>query len=495
MPFRDVPRAILIIAVASVFVTALIGFDALPLLRGGDGHQWPYKPVELSHSMPMILAVAIYVFGAIQIVRSMRRKTWPILVWSIVGTVILSWCAAYAHHSDIRYALFARTVSSDITGTHYAAANLDWGGGEWQHWTTVMGRFGGRVATLPPGESMWYGMLNSILGVIPGIAKILGNSLREYAAHTGEITEYPNAYLASAWFGILMPLWSGLTVLPLYTVTKRIKGVDARTICIWWPIVPGVAAFGASWDTLYPLLGVTAFWILVVGLEHTHHGHDAAWIMTGGMLFGVLMFFNFLLFPILILFGLYTIGRHFMREHPGDELNGWLHPFSVALWFWMGIVPPWMIYSLAGGESVFDLVRTALKAHNDMERPYMFWVGMNLWDWALWTGIPFVGLWLLGVWRGTKAWLEERRWRHDGVQPPLTGIALLCTVLILSASGITRGESSRIWLFLSPFVLTSAVYGLRHLTGDGRPRGIPWLMVTIAQAIIMIVLTVNIPVM
>src|SRR5258708_5833076 len=63
------------------------------------------------------------------------------------------------------------------------------------------------------------------------------------------------------WFGVLMPVWVALTILPLY----RLGG---KWAALWWPLIPSLALFAPVWNTFYPLLAVLAYFALDHALRH-----------------------------------------------------------------------------------------------------------------------------------------------------------------------------------------------------------------------------------
>jgi len=367
-------------------------------------------------------------------------------------------------HDDIGYELFARTASGVTTGPHLAAAEIDWGAGDWRNWPAVMTGYQGRsvhVALSPPGLPLWYGLLNAIFDAVPDAANRLQLSLMPYQCSNYALLAYTPAEWASAWFGMLMPLWAALAVFPLYGVARRVIGAEAaRWPLLWFPLIPALALFVPTWNTLYPLFSLSAFWLLLIGLEKRR---GVLCFIAAGLLTGLLTFANFSLVPLAGLLGFYTL-LHYGRQ--------WQKAVIVGLWFGVGFIALWLIYGLVTGLTPLDLLRVAFDEHLSLERPYIPWLWLHFWEWALLTGIPLIVLWL---------WTA---WRQNG-PPRLLAVALLLTMIALLLSGTARGETGRVWLFFSPFVLIVAGSAIRATHAPPLRNGI---LITAAQAALLIAL-------
>lgn len=467
-------RSILIIIALTTLLTLIIGLDLTPWLRGGYGWRWAYAPADVGRSVPLLVAVAGYVLGGWVIVRQKRAPL--TLLWAMAGTVIISVAVTYAHHGDPLYTLFARTVDVTTTGQHQSALELDWESEQWRDWSDYMRGIDGHIALSPPGGTLWYGALNAGLEQSPALADTLRDPLLDYQCHNYAFINTTPAEQASTWFGVLMPLWAALTVLPLYAAGRLLVDADtARWMVVWWALVPGIAAFAASWNTLYPLLAVTALWLLLRGLR----GHPG-WLVSAGTVTGVALFTNFAFVPLPAVLGFYTLGYYAFHERHTRPLA---RPFVVGAWFALGLMLPWLLFFIPTGQTPVDMLAAALDYHFDLERPYWFWLGMHLWDWLLWAGLAFSLLGLTAIFH----WA-----RHPAEKPPLLAMATFLTITIIALSDTARGETGRVWLFLAPFLLIAAGDGLRRLTAS-----IPSALHTVTglQAAATVILVATVPVM
>ena len=442
----------------SLLVAALLLVDLIPFLRGGFGWQWPYIPMPVARVLPLMAVVLVYGAGAWLLLRRARG----ILLWSLAGAVALPLAALLIRSDSIVYELFARTASGSTTGPHLAAATIDWG--NWLNWPQTVAPFEGRsghIVLSGPGLPLWYATLNTLFDALPSVADPLHRALVPLQCRNYDLLAYTPAQWASAWFGMLMPVWAALAVFPLFSVAKQLAGeASARLAVSWWPLVPALVLFAPTWNTVYPLLSLVAFWLLLRGLKQEW---GAVWLVLAGLLSGLLTFANFSLVPLLALFGFYTLIHDLWLAG-----RRWWHPVLAGLWFGAGLAVIWLIYGLASGLTPLDLLSFAMANHLILERPYLPWLWLHLWEWALFAGLPLVGLWLF---RAAKL-------------KPLA-LALALTMLVLLLSGTARGETGRVWLFFAPFVLVAAAEGLAAYAGNTRRL---WLALSAGQVALLLVI-------
>jgi hypothetical protein len=472
---RRFPRWALVIAGITLLIALAYAVDASPWLRGGNGWRWEYLPAPLGRAILLAAALIVYVGVGLWLLRR-TSPAWPVLLWGFTGTVVLSLCAAYVREGDVLYLLFSRTISLQASSEWWIGANVDWNGGEWRDWLSVMSTLGAQTsnaATSPPGMPMLYGLTTSLFERWPTASDSLYRILLPTQCANFDLLQYSSAQWASAWLGIFTPVMVALGVLPLYAISRWVTTPSAaRLPVLWWPLVPGLLSFLTSSSTVFPLIVLVIFYLLLRGLDARVRW---PWIVGAGLLYGIGLFFNFIFLPLAALYGFYTLLHYAFKGRTTGQ--PWWTPLRVGLAFGIGTILPWLLFFLLTGESFFDILSQALGTHLALDRPYGYWLWMHVWDWALWSGIGLALVWLWGVFR----WLRRR-----DSEPPLIAITLLLTILAFTISGTTRGESGRIWLVLSPFVLLSAVE-LRKSTSESL-RSFGWI--TAAQAICTLVLTV-----
>jgi hypothetical protein len=119
-------------------------------------------------------------------------------------------------------------------------------------------------------------------------------------------------------------------------------------------------------------------------------------------------------------------------------------------------------------------------AHLALDRPYWPWLFLHVYDYGMFTGWPLVILAGLGMWR---VWVKVRL-RQPLSDGDVLAIAVLATLFAIDLSGAMRGESGRILLFLTPFVLPLAASVLM----TERSGGSDWIITAgqVVTALVMI---------
>jgi hypothetical protein len=180
-------------------------------------------------------------------------------------------------------------------------------------------------------------------------------------------------------------------------------------------------------------------------------------MLWAGVLLSLASFLSLGLLASLALLGLYTLVlllRGVIRLEIGLGKLGAL--------FLLGLTSVWLLYwSLTGGNPL-DVWRGGLSTHMGLDRPYGRWVFFNLVDFLPFAGLALVlalPLNLVPLLRQPgEAWLP----------------AVLLTVLALDLSGVTRGEVSRLWLFLMPSLVLAASASLTRWEETALSPSRPW---------------------
>ena len=458
-------RFIYLLAGLCGLLALVLLFDLIPFLRGGFGWQWPYELVALTHMLPLLIVAVIYVVGAGFLLQGTQRDVW-LLIWSFLGIVTLSLAGLYLRSHDAIYELFVRTASGVTTGQHLAGVEINWFDPNWVNWPVTVQPFVGRsghIVLSGPALPLWYGLLNAVFEQLPTFANPLHQALVPYQCRNYDLLAYTPAQWASAWFGMLMPVWAALSVWPLYYVARRLAGQAVAHLAVsWWPMVPALVLFTSTWNTVYPLTAAVAFWLLMRGDDEFVR---PVWLVLAGLLTGLLTFANFSLLPLLGLLGFYTLLRNLWLKK-----QNLIHPLIVGFWFAIGLIVPWLIFWLVSGLTPLDLFNFSMSNHLILDRPYVPWLWLHFWEWTLLTGVPLVGLWL---------WWALRRERTP---VGALALALFLTLGLLIFAGVARGETGRVWLFFAPFVLICAAVGLDSLK-DSTQRS--WFLISGSQIVLL----------
>jgi hypothetical protein len=183
-------------------------------------------------------------------------------------------------------------------------------------------------------------------------------------------------------------------------------------------------------------------------LRFTHY----VWLLLSGLLISLASFLSFGLLALLAPLGLSVL----LWVLPCPERRRWLQLTGDALVFFAGLVAPWLIYQMVLGNGFLDIWRVSMSYHLGLERDYWTWVFFHLCDFFAFLGAPLT----IGVALGIGYAVRDVWCKQDTGALPL-GFAL--GLLLLDLSGAAQGEVARVWLFLTPFAVIAAVYGLSRL--------------------------------
>jgi hypothetical protein len=470
MPSNALRRSLWIIVLLGLAWVVVFTLDLMPNLRGGAGWRWlrVFPPEHPERLLIFVVAVCGYLAGAWWFVKR-HRAVWLIL-WAVIACIGLTVAAQYVRVNDLRYELYTRTVSSLTTGWHYSAADIDELGGAraaLSRWPEIMLSYigiSGHVAVSPPGLSMAYYAANKVFAQMPTLASWLARPLRVDQCHNYRFLDYSDAELASAWFGMLMPLWGSLTVPAVYWLGQSAYTEQTgRWGALIWPLVPAFLMFTPHPSTVFPMMSTVALGMLIEGQRR----NQLLWIVASGIMMSGLSYVSYSFLPLIFLAGLVILGSLLIDRV--EKRHDWQQLLTVSLAFGIGLVAIWGINTILSGLFPWEVFAGIRDEHFTLDRPYLPWVFFHLNDFFMFTGWPVILVAGLGVWQVAKALREKGSLVAGGVLT-LAGAA---TVIILDVSGIGRGESGRVWLLLSPFFVLMAA----TILGQTKPGYLAWLIV------------------
>ncbi|MGB1253865.1 MAG: hypothetical protein ACPG8W_24870 [Candidatus Promineifilaceae bacterium] len=442
-----------IIALSFLFALNYL-FDWVPFLRGGIAWQWPAVSPSwaiIQTILPGLLILAIYLLGFNWL---RRGRVLFVLLWACAATVAMT-VAWMRLSGDPFYELYDRTVSVLTTGSYSVAARFDTLDVLLRSWPDSLAneRFGRltHMSTSPPGWAVIYRVTTDLFERMPSVAEHVGMNLRPLQCHDAELMSHSNAQIASAWFGILSPLWIGLTVFPLHGIAKAVTADRENghqlslMAAAWWPLVPSGVLFVGTHNAIAPLVAACMLFFFVRGLsEYDHHPRAKLFVIVGGILTVVCLFINFVFVPLIMLCGWLALLWHQPVQRRWFQI-AWRKPIEIGAWFAVGLALALFVYRGLAGHHLWELLPLTLNVHLGREFAYLPLLWLNSWDVIIWFGLPAALLFLYGM------------WLFGGQNLGRVALALVLTIGLTSLSGTARGETGRLWLYFMPLMLIPAV--------------------------------------
>lgn len=471
------------IVLASLIWAAAFAFDWAPILRGEGDWAWHLRPIlDGFRIWPVVLSAALYIPVALWLRE--RGSATSLVTWSTLGAIGLTLAAVHAR-GDILYRLYSITVSGRSAGWHMAAAHISDLAATLRDWSRFMAdsqAYSPHIDHTPPGIVIIYFAASQLLDSVPAVAATMAAPVRWMLCQY--LIGYTDGQYASAWLGMLMPLWAGLTAVPLYILGKRVFSEQAaRWASLWWALVPGILLFSPLPNTFYALPSVIVVAMLWEGLRRD----QMAWIAFAGLLTSVLTFLTFTFAPLVLFSGLLALGVYVLkrRESTGGGPR-WHWPLQVGLVFGAGLAVVWLLSYAVSGLSFWNLWQSAQQTQIDVAqvRAYWTWTILDLNDLFTFTGWPLVILALMGAWVAIRSF----RGKSAPSEGAVMTLAALLTVLIIDLYGTPRGEWGRIMILMSPWLLLAAGSELERLGQGG------W-GITATQGVVACVMVVSLQVL
>lgn len=284
-----------------------------------------------------------------------------------------------------------------------------------------------------------------------------------------------NGYaLQAAW-----ALGAAAAAFPVYFFAARVAGARAAPVAVVLYLLSGCfATHGVSYDGLFATLGIAILYFVVMAAEERGwRGTVAAGVtLAAGALFSFTL--AFILVFLVVIFAERAVAEKRAGEMAAKAALVVGIPIAtlVLLYFLTGYDWPanfaesyrWAQTQASGGINVFkvlfprpDLAGYPVPAYR---RSYWLWMPGNLVALALTAGVPITVLYLKWLWD-----LRRREARATALGR-VFGLAFLALVLF-NLTGVTLGETERVWLYLVPVLAIPAAAALVRLADEtAHPR-------------------------
>jgi 4-amino-4-deoxy-L-arabinose transferase-like glycosyltransferase len=440
-------------AVTVLFLIAL-SFNVSPYLRGPEEWRWHFGiPGRPERYLIPGLTLAAYV-GAVtlwgkRIIEAKRLPRWERygFLAMLVLSVPLIQASLLATEGPVLEPLFYRTVSPLSNGVFSVGSTINDAGAFLRRYPDLMPTFPVHPQRYPPGLSLLFYLARRLLEHFPGLSDTIGYHLRLYQCHNLTLMRLPNTIIASAVVQMILPIVCGFTVLPIYGLARRALG---QRVAVWaaalYPLIPSFNLWFARWDAFYALLAASTWYLFYIGLTERRRSV----LMIAGLVLSLATFFSFgvltLLLPMACWAALWVFTR---REHPS-----WPWLIGSAALFTASLIFPWLLYQLAFGTGFLEIWEVSMSYHLGLKRSYWLWLGYHLYDFFVFLGLPLAMLLLSSL----PAALKKLGQRDEVLLP----VGFTAGLLLLDLAGVSRGEVARVWLFLTPFAVIAAAWGLSH---------------------------------
>lgn len=279
---------------------------------------------------------------------------------------------------------------------------------------------------------------------------------RVYLASVDAILRNDAYFAASTFLGLLLPLLSIVSLLPLYIIGKNLFNRRVGYLAALLSIcIPAYILISPQIDQLYVLLAVTITALYVVG----YRKNNVYMIILGGLVLTLSLFFTIAIILLLPILWVITV----VIEAQSLKNNGYLDLLRLSLrnkyFIIFGLTTSFGFLTciLIEHDLLYTFFRI-LKHNSEFNktafaegRPYLYWLVGNLYEYAMFLGIPLSVLFVAEVCSKPENKIIKAS--------KLYSLLILFVIIMLDISGINRGEVARLWMFLMPFyVLAVASY-------------------------------------
>jgi hypothetical protein len=430
----------IVLAIGLAFVAGV--YLKTPGLNGTWYWAWPYRDLGIARVLALLaLPMVPFALALREIERgdATRGVVWPIALL-MLASFGLQLCGMLCHPDGIEH--LRAIVMSPIATSYYTDALRIDDVGAWlaNFHTATLAK---HSATHPPGPILYYWFWLQIFDA-PTAALVGGIALGALAT------------LAIPVIHLFAGLWADDRRAPLIA-------------CAYYALVPATIVFFPEFDQIYPIFAMLA----AVAWVRALRGSRAAAITFGVVLFAE-TFFAYNLLAAGAFLAMYT--AYFLWRERGDA-SAWRKVIVAAAIGLVTFIVCNSFVRLCGFEPVSTFVHALEMQKLDaatVHRPWSSTVLLDPYDFLLGAGIlagPLIVMHAARIARSFAAAREEFA----------LSIMALATILVVDVSGLLRGETARLWLFLQPFAIVPAARELLRFDARGRALffAVQWLIVAV----------------
>jgi hypothetical protein len=457
--------ALALILLLSCIVVFVIPFDALPWLRGPAESEWrwDFRTSTVAHisapgaGLALLLVALILLSGAPGVRR--RGSAWAGALTVAAVALGFAFHIALVDSDGLGRlrTMLRRTLSSSVTAYHTVALNdaRDPAAFLRAHATLASG-LPLHASTHPPGPVLYY---RAMIGLCERSPSLTAATLAVAGVQRHEFSPpLTGPARAAALLGVLLlELLGSLVPWPLARLASALgmERLSAARLALLWALLPGPSLMDVRFDQAMALAVATYAVLIVSAVRHASPSLRLSRAMLAGVAGGVAIFFSYGSAIFLVAASLAVLAAALAAEGSAEARRAVLARWALAcgLSAAVGLALAFGGPTLVAGWDVRVMIVSLTKhvAFN-RTRSYLAWLAFNPLDLAIFLGVPIA---LLAAWQtGSRL---RRAWKGMPLRPlDALGVAIVAGALVLTASGLTRGEVGRMWIPLMPFLMLGA---------------------------------------
>ena len=379
--------------------------------------KWNYSDASILPFLGLVSLAGAGIFRAQRLFSADRPKTGLALIVLVLVHIFLSF-SFLALTEDSFETLENRVKHPDITSYYTEARKiehpLEWLDGYHRRLRSMVGH----TQTHPPGPILYYFFWLAVIG----------------------------ADGAALWGGLFLPLLGAIAIPALYrfvlgVTQSRQAGFSAAVV---WTLLPAVILMVGSFDAVYPLFAIL---LLHSWTQAVWEGRRGMAVAFGGTLTLALLFTH----SFLVLGCCLLLLPFFAVVLGAERRNTWLNLLISSA---IALLTAGALFGLlyaAFGYDHYAALRVSMAIQQGLAqvwgRPYHYTVFWDVYDFFLasgWLALGILAAFLIRWKSGLRA---------SSFRLPAFAAAGLLSVLVVDLTGLLRGETARVWLFLQPLVI------------------------------------------
>ncbi len=323
----------------------------------------------------------------------------------------------------------------------------------------------------PPGSILIFYFFEQIIRLFPSIDFVTYITIRHTDVNTIWNSLLPYQKIAGLSSGFLISFLSGLTIIPLYYLSKLIYSTKtAIRAGILFILIPSVTLFLPLNDCFFPLFSAVSLFFFLKGIKEKNK------IDIG--ISGIILFLGvfFTLTSLSLLFAFFII---YLLSARKKNLKI-IYFLPVVLYFSFGfLLLPILFYFIYHFNSI-TVMQTLLAYHNHVQssRNNPLWLIYNYYDFFVFIGLPLAVLFFIML----KDELQKIYFRQ---KIDTLFISFCLMTIIIDIMGTTNAEVGRIWLPFFPLILLPLVNFLTNRLKFTRSDYLIFLLLQGIQVIIL----------